>query len=150
MIELLYSNAFYYSFSIQLVWLNLLNPERKAQKVNAEYLVMPIFSNVVHIKSPIWHFLDIFYEAEIMLNKHWINLLVTENRNISYTDQNKIAANLLFSLEGTGILKTSEWSCSSSSWGDLEALSRKIVNFNVLTLSKMSVAVCFLLFCWGF
>ena len=117
MIELLYSNAFYYSFSIQLVWLNLLNPERKAQKVNAEYLVMPIFSNVVHIKSPIWHFLDIFYEAEIMLNKHWINLLVTENRNISYTDQSKISANLLFSLEGTGILKTSEWSRSSSSWG---------------------------------
>ena len=117
MIELLYSNAFYYSFSIQLVWFNLLNPEKKAQKVNAEYLVMPIFSNVLHIKSPIWHFLDIFYEAEIMLNNHWINLLVTENRNISYRGQNKISANLRFSLEGTGILKTSEWSCNSSSWG---------------------------------
>lgn len=117
MIELLCSNAFCYSFSIQLVWFNMLNPGNKAQKVNAEYLVMPIFSNVLHIKSPIWHFLDIFYEAEIMLNNHWINLLVTENRNISYRGQNKISPNLLFSLDGTEILKTSEWSCNSSSWG---------------------------------
>lgn len=36
MIEFLHSNAFYYGYSIQLIWFSILNPENKAQKVNAE------------------------------------------------------------------------------------------------------------------
>ena len=59
----------------------------------------------------------LLYEADNR-NNHWINLLAIENR-ISHTGVNKTKhANQLFSLKGTGILKTSERSCNPSNLGE--------------------------------